>query len=99
MINLIAKKHEIEMRVTLAVCDKEHLGKTFEEGNICFIASERFYGKEEITPEELREMLKEADSINLFGDKCVEIAIKEGFVGEKNFILIKGIKHAQTYRV
>jgi hypothetical protein len=96
---LIAKKHEYEYKITLAVCDKEHLGKTFEEGNICFTVSEKFYGGEKISEEELVALLKEADSVNLFGDKCVGIAQKNGFVGEKSPILIKGIKHAQIYRV
>ncbi len=92
-----AKKHEIQYKTILAVCDKEHIGKTFEDGKITFTVSERFYNGEEITPAQLKELLKEADSVNLFGNKCVELAISEGFLGEKNYILIKGIKHAQIY--
>lgn len=94
---MMAKKHEIEYRTILGVCDKEHIGKTFEEGNICFTASPKFYAGEEITPEDLEKLLDEAESINLFGNKCVEIAIKKGIVSEKSVILIKGIKHAQVY--
>jgi len=37
-----AKKHEIDQRTIVAICDKEHIGKTFEEGEICFKASEKF---------------------------------------------------------
>jgi hypothetical protein len=96
---MMAKKHEVEYKLTLAVCDKEHIGKTFEEGNICFTASERFYKGEEVTKEELLKLLEEADSINLFGNKCVGIAIEKGLVGEKSIIVIKGIKHAQVYRL
>ena len=87
------------MKVLLAVCDKEHLGKTFEEGSISFTVSQRFYGGEDVTPKQLEKMLEEADSINLFGNKCVEIAEKKGFAGGKGIILIKGIKHAQAYRI
>ena len=94
-----AKKHEIEYKTILAVCDKEHIGKTFEEGEICFTASERFYNGEEITEKQLEQLLKEADSVNLFGNKCVDIAIKKGYLGEKSYILIKGIKHAQIYTI
>jgi len=95
---MIAKKHEIEYKTILAVCDKEHLGKTFEEGAICFTASVKFYGGEEVTEAELIQLFKEADSINLFGNKCVGIAIKEGLTSEKGALKIKGIKHAQVYR-
>ncbi len=94
-----AKIHQVEYKTILAVCDKEHLGKKFEEGEISFTASEKFYNGQDITEEELNKLLDEADSINLFGDKCVTIAQKKGIVGEKSVIKIKGIKHAQVYKV
>ena len=94
---LIAKKHDLGTKCVLAVCDKEHLGKSFEDGNIFFEAREKFYGGEEITPKQLLELIKEADSINFFGNKCVKIAIKEGLISEGNVIIIAGVKHAQAY--
>lgn len=96
---MIAKKHEIDSRTILAVCDKEHLGKEFEEGEICFKVSEKFYGKEEITPKELEKLLEQTDSANLFGNKCVDIALKKGLISEKSIIIISGIKHAQIYHM
>lgn len=94
---MLAKKHEIEYQTILAVCDKEHLGKTYEEGNISFTVSEKFFGGEEINEKELKELFKSANSINLFGNKCVEIAKKEGLITESSIIKIQGIKHAQIY--
>jgi len=94
-----AKKHEIEYKTILAVCDKEHIGKTFEEGEICFKASEKFYDGGDITEKELIEFLKECDSANLFGNKCVGIALKNDLISERSIIIIKGIKHAQIYRM
>jgi uncharacterized protein len=96
---MMAKKWEIDSRIILAVCDKEHLGKTFEEGELCFKASEKFYGGEEITPQELEKLLFQVDSANLFGNKCVEIALKKELISEKSIITICGIKHAQIYRM
>ena len=87
------------MKITLAVCDKEHLGKTFEDEKICFRVSEHFYGGEGINEKELEELLEECNSANLFGDKCVSIALKKGLVSEKSIIKIKGIKHVQIYKV
>ena len=95
---MIAKKHEIEYKIILAACDKEHLGKTFEEGELSFTASERFYKGNEVTEKELEEMIEGADSVNLFGNKCVGIAEKMGYVSEKSIRKIKGIKHAQIYK-
>jgi hypothetical protein len=96
---MIAKRHELDHRIILAVCDEEHIGKTFEDGAICFTASVKFYKGEKVTEEELGELFKEADSINLFGNKCVDIAIKKGFASEKSVKLICGIKHTQVYSV
>jgi len=98
MVLMMAKMHESTSGNILAVCDKEHLGKTFEEGNISFTASERFYGGKEITEKELLELWEDASSLNMFGNKCIGIMQKAGFVGEK-VLLIKGIKHAQAYKL
>lgn len=94
---MLAKKHEIDYQTILAVCDKEHLGKTYEEGNISFTVSEKFFGGKEINEKELKKLFNEANSINLFGNKCVEIAQKEGLITESSVIKIRGIKHAQIY--
>lgn len=96
---MIAKKHYHQNNDLLAVCDKEHLGKTFEEGEISFTVSERFFGGEEITEKELIQLIKEFNSVNLFGNKCVEIAEKEGLISSASIIKIKGIKHAQIYHL
>lgn len=93
-----AKIYEIDTRSILAVCDKEHIGKEFEEGELYFKASEKFYGGDDITPEELEKLLMQVDSANLFGNKCVDIALKKGLISEKSVIKIAGIKHAQIYR-
>jgi hypothetical protein len=96
---MMAKKHEMELKVILAVCDKEHLGKTFEEGELSFTASEKFYGGEQITEEDFDAMINEADSVNLFGNKCVDLAIKKGLASEKSVRKIKGIKHTIIFKV
>jgi uncharacterized protein len=96
---MIAKKHDIGNNTILAVCDKEHLGKTFEDGKISFVASKKFYGGTEISEEELLSLLDEASSANLFGNKCVSIAQKKGLISEHSVILISKVKHAQIYKL
>ena len=94
---MIAKKHDHGTTTVLAVCDKEHLGKTFEEGDLFFKVSEHFFGGGEITPKQLIELTKEADSINFFGNQCTNFAIKEGLISESSVIIIHGVRHAQAY--
>ena len=96
---MIAKKHQYENTLILAVCDKEHLGKTYEDGKLFFEVRERFFSGNKITEKELVELMKEADSINFFGNKCVEIGKKEGLISESNVITIKGVRHAQVYKI
>ena len=96
---MIAKKHEHENRTVLAVCDKEHLGKTYEDEKLFFKVSEHFFSGEEVSEENLVELMKEADSINFFGNKCVGIGQKEGLISESNVVIIKGIRHAQVYKL
>lgn len=96
---MIAKIHEFESKTILAVCDKNLVGKEFEDGKIFFKASEKFFGHEQISEKELVELAKEADSINAFGNECTLILEKEGLISENSVILIAGIKHAQIYKV
>ena len=81
------------------MCDKEHIGKTFEDGKISFTASERFYNGGPITEKELLELFKEFDSANLFGNTCVGIFEKAGLGDPKSVLTIKGIKHVQVYQI
>lgn len=47
----------------------------------------------------LGEIMKEADSINLFGKKATGVAVKKGFLTEKNIIRVCGIEHAVILKV
>jgi len=69
----------------------------FEEGDLFFKVSEHFFGGGEITPKQLIELTKEADSINFFGNQCTNFAIKEGLISESSVIIIHGVRHAQAY--
>jgi hypothetical protein len=96
---LIAKIHQFELKTILAACDKEHIGKTFENGKISITISEKFFKGKNVSESELEKMLEETDSANLFGNKCVAIAQKKGLISKAGLIVIGGIKHAQIYRI
>lgn len=99
MSEIIAKIHELQMHTTVAICDKEYLGKTFENEKISFSVSERFFGGEEINKDELFELVTNADSVNLFGNNCITLLEKEGLINQSSIIIINGIKHAQIYKL
>ncbi len=82
-------------RDVVAVCDKELLGKKFEEGKFQLDIKESFYkGKE--TPEEdiikiMKSFSREDATFNIVGKKSVATALKAGIVSEDNVGKIRGI--------
>ncbi len=82
-------------RDVVAVCDKELLGKKFEEGEFQLDIKESFYkGKE--TPEEdlikiMKSFSREDATFNIVGKKSVATALKAGIVSEDNVRKIRGI--------
>ncbi len=96
---LYAKIHRIQENIVLACCTKELIGKTIEEGELCLKVDGDFYQGEEIDEGKLIEMLKEANNINLLGEKPIAIALREGFIKDNDLIRISGIPHVQIFKI
>jgi hypothetical protein len=73
----------------LAVCDKELLGKTVEGIKI----NERLYKGELLDEKELKEKLKSSKNINLFGKKCIGLAIELKMAEKDNCIMFGDVPH------
>jgi len=93
------KIHRMDGNTVLAVCDSETHNKTFEEKELRLFVDPSFYGKRETGEEELIELLKDVNIINLAGKGCVALAISEGHVDSESVIDIGGCLHAQIYRI
>ena len=85
--------------VVLACCDEELLGKKIESNEFSVEIRESFYKERTVNVEEMKELMREASSINLFGEKCIEAAIEEGFINRSSIIMIGKVPHAQIYRM
>jgi hypothetical protein len=83
----------------VAACDYELLGKTFEEGDYQIQVSRDFYEDLKVNPETFISHLHEATIINLVGEMVIEHAIEAGFLEKDGVIRIKGIPHAQIFRM
>jgi hypothetical protein len=85
-------------REIVALCDKEILGKTFEEGNFQLDIKESFYKGKEVNEEEAIEILKdmamEDATFNIAGEKSVKTAIKAGIIQKNSVGKIAGIPFA-----
>ena len=93
---MIAKIHEKEKGFILAVCDNELLGKKFSEGEKQLDLSSDFYKGDDLTDEEVADLMRNADIINLAGQKSVALAIKEELLNSDEVIYIEGIPHAEV---
>jgi hypothetical protein len=96
IINIIKSYRDV-----VAICDKELLGKYFEQDNLQLNVKENFYKGEtgkEVSEDEAKEIIQnmvvEDATFNIVGNKSVALAIKMNLV-DKNFIKeISGIKYA-----
>ncbi len=83
----------------VAVCDADLVGKKFEEGELSLDVSERFYGGEKVSREELKEVFSESTNLNLVGKETVDIALEEKVIKNEDVIVIQGVPHAQVYNI
>jgi len=85
---MLIKIHK-SYRDVIAICDKELLGKKFEQGKFQLDIKENFYNGEETTEEKAIEIIKhfsrEDATFNIVGEKSVNTALKAGII-EKNSI-------------
>jgi len=89
---MIAKIHHNHMNQTLvAVCDDELLGKKFEEEDRQIDLTGDFYKGKKLSDEEIGDLLRNADSVNIVGEKSIELGIKEEVVDKDRVLKIAGI--------
>ncbi len=83
----------------LACADSKLIGKTFKDKKIEVTISESFYNGKELAEKGLIKLLKETTNVNLFGDECINIALKIGFIKKDDIIRINGVAHVQIYKI
>ncbi|MDD3977261.1 DUF424 family protein [Methanomicrobium antiquum] len=79
----------------VAACDQELINKTISEGDIEITVSDKFYGTDIATEDELIGALNRVNNANLVGKRVISIASKCGAISEENCLYINGIPHIQ----
>ncbi len=97
--DIYVKRYDLGEEVLIAVCDKELIGRRFEEGELLLHVSESFYKGEAVTEVEMIASLKQATIVNLVGERAVGCAIANSFIDEANVLYIEGVPHAQMVRI
>ncbi|MEM4254920.1 MAG: DUF424 domain-containing protein [Candidatus Norongarragalinales archaeon] len=85
----------------LALCDTELLGKCFTQGEktLDLKAYRSFYEGYTVTEIQAVELLRNAENVNIVGEKSVAAAQKALGFNKANVKKIKGIPHLQFYRI
>lgn len=91
---MLLKIHK-SYRDVIALCDKELIGKQFEEDKFLLDIKESFYKGDEIAENEAIDLLedyaREDATFNIVGKKSVEAAIKAGVINEESIKKVQGI--------
>ena len=94
---MIAKIHK-SYRDVVGICDKELLGKRFEEGKFQLDVKESFFKDKELTSEQAQElflyMSAEDATFNIIGKKSTDMALKVGVINKEGINTIDGIPFA-----
>jgi hypothetical protein len=78
----------------VGICDKELINKTLTEGDLNILISPAFFGNHEASEEEIVSALKDCQNINIFGERCINLAIQHGFLEKESCRMIAGVPHA-----
>lgn len=96
-MSVIVKIHQRDERTVVAVCDEGLLGQVFEERGVQLDLSSPFYQGEVFEKQQdVGDLLRNADSVNLVGDESIKIGLMEGIITPEQIRTVDGIPHAQS---
>jgi uncharacterized protein len=85
-------------RDVIGICDKELLGKKFEQGKFQLDVKESFFKGNQVTTEEAERILIQMDmedaTFNIIGHKSTQVALKLGLIQEEGIKKINDIPFA-----
>ena len=93
------KEYDSDSGLLIAVCDKDLVGKSFEEAGLSLTISERFYKGKEATEDEVIASLQQATVANVVGHRAIRCAVDNNFIEEACVIFIDGVPHAQMVKL
>lgn len=89
------KIYRIDNEVLVAACDEKYLGREFSDGRAQLKVTEKFYGREPATCDDVISALREATIANLVGEESVACAVSAGVIDSSCVMYIEEVPHAQ----
>ena len=89
------KVYKVDNEVVVAVCDEKYLGRELSDDHARLEVSEKFYGQQPASCEEVVAALNEATIGNLVGEESVACAVSAGIIEADCVIYVQNVPHAQ----
>ena len=98
---LMAAVYHTPHGMMVLISDEEHVGHSYYDQNkgLALLLPEKIYGGQLVGEEEALEMMRKAAIIVVTGEKAVSLAIKAGYVAPESVVRIRGVPHAQSYKI
>ncbi len=80
------------------VCDEEILGKELKEGELVVNISKDYFLGFRVGEGKALQLVKEADIVNLVGNRIVELVLREGLAHPDAVRKIQGVSFLMIYR-
>ncbi|MCK5233894.1 MAG: DUF424 family protein [Candidatus Aenigmarchaeota archaeon] len=93
------KVHSFPEGKVIAICDKDILGKHFEENDSVLDVDTAFYEGKEASKEEICTSLSDCTSATIAGNNAIEIALKCKAISKGGVKELCGIKYALMFRL
>ncbi|MCY3411171.1 MAG: DUF424 family protein [Candidatus Heimdallarchaeota archaeon] len=83
------KSYKNAHELLVAVCDKDILGRTFDHNGLKLNISDKFYGNDEYSEDEVLQELKRCTSANVFGRNICTLLIENGMIHPNTILWLK----------
>lgn len=93
------KTYKTGKNFLVAACDKELIGQTLKNEMCQITVNASFYHGEEATEEDLMDLLMQATTANLVGQKTIACAVKCEIIDPNTVIYFGEIPHALYFTV
>ena len=97
--SMYVKEYNLGTGLLVAACDKDLVGKRFEEDGLSLKITEQFYKGKETTEADLIAALQRATIANLVGKRTIQCALDNAIIDEACVIVIEGVPHAQLLKI
>jgi len=94
-MDLLAKIHKsFDRKRVVVLCDKDLIGKRFEENGLQLDLASNFYRGEEMEESRILDLLRMPGSLNIVGKKAVDFCIRNGLVDQTHIKKIADVPFA-----